>query len=96
MAAKSFTLFAVFHDLPFEGDVELVSRLDRSCLRLRCKFLYTSAAHFPDSPFRLFRVDRMCDLDSWFSQYLSGGIRMSRSNVHVSASNAPGMQPMEF
>lgn len=79
------------------GDyVELSSWLDHPHLRPQWKFLNLSSGCTPDPRIRLFRQERMPDLESWLSKYLGANVRFSRSNVHVPLTSLPDMQPEEI
>lgn len=79
------------HDISLEEYVELASWLDHPHLRPQWKFLCTEAGQCPDSSVRIFRQERMTELESWLTHRLGTMIKFSSRNVRVPAITVPEM-----
>ena len=83
------------HDVSLEEYIEVASWLDHPHLRPQWKFLCTSMGQRPDPSVRLFRQERMEQLESWLTQRLGTTIQLTSSNVRVPAVTMPEMDPSE-
>jgi len=84
------------HQLGLEDYVDVASWLDHPHLRPQWKFLCPSSEGVPDSRIRLFRQERMAELESWLTQRLGIPIQLSSSNVRVPAVALPDMDPQRL
>ena len=84
------------HELSLEEYVEVASWLDHSHLRPQWKFLCNAAGQCPDPRVRLFRQERMADLECWLSQRLGTAILFPTSNVSVPSASLSEIDPRQF
>ena len=84
------------HDVSLEEYVDVASWLDHPHLRPQWKFLCTSMGQCPDPSVRLFRQERMEQLESWLTQYLGTTIQLTSKNVRVPAVTMPDMDPRQL
>lgn len=84
------------HDLGLEEYVEVASWLDHPHLRPQWKFLCPSSESVPDPRIKLFRQERMAELESWLTQRLGKTIELSLSNVRVPAAAVPERDPRQL
>ena len=84
------------HELGLEDYVEVASWLDHPHLRPQWKFLCSPSECVPDPRIRLFRQERMVELELWLSQHLGTPIRLSSSNVRVPVCSLPDMDPTQL